>query len=267
MLFIIYIPLILMILSTTPATSITPGGMSSVKPSPTTTTTPKLVLLDRDGVINDDLGAPGVLHPSKLRLTMNAGFGLGQLQRAGYKVALVTNQSCVGKGLITEKDLSNLHIRLQEMLLEEDRNAKFDQIFYCTSLQESDDHRRKPNPGMIEEAMALFAGDVDVSAFDNLFFVGDTLGDMEAAARAGVPTRILVETGYGRGIMGKEAPNDDGAVEVVNEKGSNIELTHMAENYDDDDVSSNEKSSIFPMLYAKNFSSAVEWILKITTTS
>ena len=224
-----------------------------------------LVLVDRDGVVNEDVGAPGVLHSSQLELTPGAGLALGRLRRAGCKVALITNQSCVGKGLITEDErVRDIHGRLQEMLLDEDKDAEFDHIFYCTSLKDSNDHRMKPNPGMIEEAMELlFFGVEDSYDCDTTgtVFVGDALRDLEAAARAGVPTRILVETGYGRGIMGgEEAPDVDGTVKVVdeNENENNIELTTTTM---DNSSDSSPKPSIFPFLYAKNFCSAVEWIL------
>jgi D-glycero-D-manno-heptose 1,7-bisphosphate phosphatase len=264
MLCIISIPLITLAVSTTFVTSVSPE-MPPIKTPSTTRATPKLVLVDRDGVINEDVGAPGVLDASRLELTTGAGFALGCLRRAGYKVVLITNQSCVGKGLITESDLCFIHTRLQEMLLEEDKDARFDQIFACMSLKKSNDHRMKPNPGMIEEAMKLFGGDDAVaSTFDSLMFVGDTLSDMEAAARAGVPTRILVETGYGRGIMGGKAPDVDGTVEIVDEKQRSSDSLTTTMKCDNDDIS---KPSIFPFLYAKNFCSAVQWILTNMTLS
>lgn len=249
--------LIFLMVSTTPATSLTPG-MPRTKSKPVS----KLALLDRDGVINKDVGAPGVLDPSRLELTSGAGVALGKLRRKGYTIALITNQSCVGKGLITEEDLRGIHERLQEMLLEQDRDAIFDEIFYCTSLKEDNDHRMKPNPGMIAEAMEIFGGDASdpVSAFESVFFVGDTLTDLQAAASARIPTRILVETGYGRGIMrGEEAPHVYGTVKVVNENESNIEMTSITDN--SKRAGGVSKPSIFPFVYTKTFSSAVEWII------
>lgn len=221
-------------------------------------TNSKLALIDRDGVINQDVGPPGVIDPAQLKLTKDAGIALGKLRRNGYKCALITNQSCVGKGLITEQDLGTIHERMHELLLEEDPDARFDEIFYCTSVKEDNDHRSKPNPGMIEEALQVY-GAADTTSFDSIFFVGDTLTDLQAAASANVPTRILVETGYGRGIMrGNKAPTVDGTVEVVNENERNkVDLSTI----DDKTSSSPPKASIFPFLYTKNFSSAIEYIL------
>lgn len=222
----------------------------------------KLALIDRDGVINVDVGHPGVIDVSRLELTENAGVALGKLRRGGYKAVLITNQSCVGKGLITEDYLGKIHLRMHQLLLEQDPDAKFDKLFYCTSTKEQNDHRSKPNPGMIEEAMEFFGGTKDASKFDTILFIGDTLTDLQAAASASVSTRVLVETGYGYGIMrGQEAPSIDGSVMVVNSNESDIvDLTTIS-----DSLSS--KPSIFPLLYAKNFSSAVDWIVNTMTTS
>lgn len=210
--------------------------------------------------MNEDVGAPGVLRASQLELTPGAAPALGRLRRAGCKVALITNQSCVGKGLITEDYLVNsIHGRLQEMLLDRDQDARFDRIFYCTSLKDSNDHRMKPNPGMIEEAMESFEIDTDttMNSYDSVVFIGDALRDMEAAASGGVRTRILVQTGYGREIMGgEEAPSTDGLLRVVHEKEDIIKQKMSLDTCDN-----SPSHSIFPLLYAKNFCSAVEWIL------
>ncbi len=77
---------------------------------------PRLILLDRDGVVNEDVGAPGVLCPSQLELTPNAGIAIGRLKRSGCKIALITNQSCVGKGLINIQQLHDIHQRIQDMV-------------------------------------------------------------------------------------------------------------------------------------------------------
>ncbi len=77
---------------------------------------PRLILLDRDGVVNQDVGAPGIICPSQLQLTPNAGIAIGRLKRSGCKIALITNQSCVGKGLINIQQLNVIHQRIQDMV-------------------------------------------------------------------------------------------------------------------------------------------------------
>ena len=219
----------------------------------------RLALIDRDGVINVDVGPPGVIDANDLELTEGAGLALGKLRRGGYTTALITNQSCVGKGLITEDDLSKIHQRMQELLLSQDPDAKFDKLFYCTSTRDQNDYRSKPNPGMIEEAMELF-GDGNAKTFGSVLFIGDTLTDLQAAASAHVPTRILVETGYGHGIMmGQAASSAEGSVTVVDKHDeTKIDLTTISD--------CTSQPSIFPFLYAKNFFLSVEWILRTMAT-
>jgi D-glycero-D-manno-heptose 1,7-bisphosphate phosphatase len=150
----------------------------------------KLVLLDRDGVVNVDVGSPGVLSTDQLLLTPDAGVAIGALKRAGKRVVLVTNQSCVGKGLISQQDLAHIHVHLQIMLHEQDADATLDRIYFCPTLDVSDDARMKPKPGMLLEACR----DAGVFATD-CAMVGDSVRDLEAATAGGVPLRILVSTG------------------------------------------------------------------------
>lgn len=191
----------------------------------------RLLLLDRDGVVNEDVGSPGVTNVDQLQLTPQAGVAIGNLRRNNFSVALITNQSCVGKGLITREYLDQtITGRLQEMLLAQDPDAILDGIFVCTTRNDISDARRKPGPGMILEAMHQFlptreaqkspynrdlgspkkatTGISTVSSKtlreSSVIFVGDTVTDMQAAYRAGVDCRILVSTGYGAGLMGRE---------------------------------------------------------------
>lgn len=157
---------------------------------------PKLVLIDRDGVINEDVGSPGVIFKSQFRLTNRAGHAIGLLKRCGCQVAVVTNQSCVGKGLLTTSELNDIHFEMKRLLLEQDKDASIDMIYVCTSSK--DDPRKKPNPGMIVEACQDFQVDPAVDCV----FIGDTLTDLQAAAAGGIERRILVQTGYGFSLMG-----------------------------------------------------------------
>ena len=213
------------------------------RPTPATSTAvpppciPRLVLLDRDGVVNADVGAPGVIDPRQLQLTSNAGRAIGRLRRRGCHVSLVTNQSCVGKGIISERELGAIHKRLGEMLLKEDDDAMFDNVYICTSTKEDDDRRMKPEPGMIEEAKHDFGNDC------TCVFIGDTLTDMMAAEAGGVDLRVLVETGYGRGLMGRKALAPPSYVsELTNEMNADL-------------------VQVLPFIYAKDFGNAVDWLL------
>lgn len=202
---------------------------------------PKLVLLDRDGVINRDVGAPGVLDNSQLELTPNAGVAIGRLKRAGCKIAVVTNQSCVGKGLISEAYLvENIHKHLQAMLLEEDCDAVIEHVLYCTSLRDSEDPRMKPNSGMLIEAMEIFRVNPEETVL-----IGDAFRDLIAASGAGIKLRVLVETGYGHELISRSPNLNCDGVELI----------------DDENFNDTLMPPVSPFLYTKNLNTAVEWIL------
>ncbi|MBT4879527.1 MAG: HAD-IIIA family hydrolase [Alphaproteobacteria bacterium] len=160
-------------------------------------TATKLVLLDRDGVINEDrqdyvksveefVILPGVIEAIQL------------WKQAGWKIALVTNQSAIGQNIISEEDLQAIHDHLQTVLRK--NNAKIDKIYVCPDHPQFPTNRRKPNPGMIHEALA----DFNVEAAETPF-IGDTIRDLEAAFSAGCP-RHLVRTGHGRAIEKEGLP-------------------------------------------------------------
>mmetsp|Transcript_20512 Transcript_20512/g.41929 ORF Transcript_20512/g.41929 Transcript_20512/m.41929 type:complete len:259 (+) Transcript_20512:181-957(+) len=211
---------------------------------------PKLVLVDRDGVINEDVGSPGVICKSQFELTPNAGEAIGKLKRTfNCPVVLITNQSCVGKGLLTLSELEKIHIHMRSLLLQEDSWATIDRIYVCTSVEERD-IRKKPNPGMITEACIDWGIDIKSTLdMDCVFFIGDSLTDMQAAKRSGIRNRILVETGYGFDLMG--GTKAESVSEIVDKPFLSskpeacIELIEVA-----------------PFLYAKNLEKAVDWILQ-----
>lgn len=160
-----------------------------------------LVLLDRDGVINVDVGSPGVCSVENFRLINGAGESVAKLKRAGASVCVVTNQTCVGKGLLSTSGLNNIHHRMRQLLLDEGGNfAVVDDIFFATSATQLPCDRRKPAPGMLIEAMEAWnlCGEEKTSSL--ITMIGDSVTDMQAAAAAGVPNRIMVGTGHGRKI-------------------------------------------------------------------
>ena len=227
---------------------------------------PRLVLLDRDGVINHDVGAPGVLQPSQLSLTRNASIAIKNFRNHGCKVAIITNQSCVGKGLITEKDLSKIHDTLLDLLTKnnddkeeyDDDTIPIDHIFYCTSLRNSGDYRMKPNPGMIQEACEMF--DVQPS---ECVMIGDALRDLQSAATAGVQNRILVQTGYGLGIMNDvHAPAFDDIHQEPNTLLIDEEYCKLNGYEKGFQQQDNDKNSILPFHYASDLYTASCWILR-----
>ncbi len=147
----------------------------------------KLVLLDRDGVINKDLPT-SVRKREEFTLLPRVGEAIRRLNEAGIPVAIVTNQAVVGRGDITDADLEDIHLHMAALLKE--KGAFIDLIFTCTSA-DKDDPRRKPNPGLVWEALETF----EVQPQEAVL-IGDALRDLEAAHKAGCPS-ILVRTGKG----------------------------------------------------------------------
>ncbi|MFN8694415.1 MAG: D-glycero-alpha-D-manno-heptose-1,7-bisphosphate 7-phosphatase [Holosporales bacterium] len=147
----------------------------------------RLVLLDRDGVINVDLGR-AVLHPDELQLIPGVAAAIAALNNAGVKVAVCTNQACVGRGEITDAELDTIHAALIQKLAA--NGAHLDALYAATDKGES--ARKKPAPGMLFEALEKFAASAAETPF-----VGDALRDLEAAWAAGCKA-VLVGTGKGR---------------------------------------------------------------------
>jgi D-glycero-D-manno-heptose 1,7-bisphosphate phosphatase len=149
---------------------------------------PKLVLLDRDGVLNADR-ADYVKSPAELVVLPGAPHAVARLNRAGIKVAVVSNQSVVGRGIITQAQLDAIHAALTARLAAE--GASLDALLFAPDHPERATDRRKPGPGMLVEAMARFG-----AAPADSVMIGDQPTDVEAARRAGVDV-ILVRTGKG----------------------------------------------------------------------
>jgi D-glycero-D-manno-heptose 1,7-bisphosphate phosphatase len=141
--------------------------------------------LDRDGVINVDLGY--VHRIEDLAWIEGAPQAIARLNRAGYLVIVVTNQSGIGRGYYDEAAMDAVHAEIRARLAAQ--GARIDAIYACPFHPEAEiarfrhpDHPdRKPNPGLLLRAMADFAIDRERS-----FMVGDKASDMEAARRAGV---------------------------------------------------------------------------------
>jgi D-glycero-D-manno-heptose 1,7-bisphosphate phosphatase len=157
----------------------------------------RLVLADRDGVLNEDR-PEGVQRPQDLRLIPGAAAAVRRLNAAGIPVALVTNQSAVGRGVFGWADLEAIQARLEEALAAE--GAKLDLVLVAPDAPERAGPRRKPAPGMLIEAMERFS----VAPSDTVM-IGDDLRDLEAAAAAGC-RRILVGTGKGARVAAAGVP-------------------------------------------------------------
>jgi len=152
----------------------------------------RLVILDRDGVINkesDDfiksvdewIPLPGALE------------AIARLTQAGYTVVVASNQSGIGRGLFTAKTLEDIHAHMKAEVAK--AGGKIDSIFYCPHKPEDGCDCRKPKPGLFHRIMAYYT-----LPLKNVPIIGDAVRDLEAAqAVRGRP--ILVKTGRGEAAL------------------------------------------------------------------
>lgn len=167
-----------------------------------------LILLDRDGVINEDR-PHGVTCLAEFAFLPKVLEALATLTRAGFRLAIVSNQSGVAKGLLSDATLQAIHDYLIHSVAE--AGGRIDAVYVCTDHPDRPTHRRKPNCGMIEEALR----DFDATAARTPL-IGDDLRDLEAAARSGCP-RLLVKTGKGQFLLNKGVPHHVQPVEIFDD--------------------------------------------------
>jgi D-glycero-D-manno-heptose 1,7-bisphosphate phosphatase len=147
----------------------------------------KLIILDRDGVINQD-SDQFIKSVDEFVLLPNTVSAIAALKRAGYVVAIATNQSGIARGLYTRTDLHAMHIKLQSQLTA--HGASVDWIAYSPYLHETP--CRKPNTGMYQSIAWRFG----LSSLTDVPVVGDSWRDLAAALSVGARP-ILVKTGKG----------------------------------------------------------------------
>jgi D-glycero-D-manno-heptose 1,7-bisphosphate phosphatase len=149
----------------------------------------KLVILDRDGVINFD-SAEFIKNPDEWQPIPGSLEAIARLNQAGYRVVIATNQSGVGRGLLDMVTLSAIHDKMHKALAH--AGGRVDAVFYCPHAQEAGCNCRKPKPGLLEDIAHRF--NVDLAGVP---CIGDSLRDLEAAAQVDAQP-ILVLTGKGK---------------------------------------------------------------------
>lgn len=147
-----------------------------------------LVILDRDGVINKE-SREFVKSPAEWRPLAGSMEALGVLNRAGYTIAIATNQSGLGRGLFPRSALYAMHRKLRRLAGQ--HGAVIDRIVFCPHRPEDGCDCRKPRPGLLDR-LARYYG----HTLAGVPVVGDSLRDLDAAAAAGAHP-VLVLTGNG----------------------------------------------------------------------
>jgi D,D-heptose 1,7-bisphosphate phosphatase len=151
----------------------------------------KAIFLDRDETLIKDPGY--ISSPDQVELLDGVTEALIKLRNLGYKLIVVSNQSGVARGIVTEKVLGQIHDRLKQVLAEKD--AHLDRIYYCpyhpdgiVPKYRKESNNRKPNPGMLLTA----AKDMNID-LEQSWCIGNSIRDIEAGNRAGCKT-ILIDT-------------------------------------------------------------------------
>lgn len=165
------------------------------------------VFLDRDGTIIRHVHY--LSDPGSVELIPGAAEGIGLLKSLGYACVAVTNQSAVGRGLLTVATLDEIHDRMHRQL--EERRMRLDALYHCPVAPGASDrtiiehYDRKPGPGMVLRAARELGLDIA-----NSWIIGDMLSDMLCGRNAGCGGTILVRTG-----RGMEVPVDHDAIDYV----------------------------------------------------
>jgi heptosyltransferase-2 len=153
------------------------------RPSPRASLVGVTVFLDRDGTLNYD---PGYLKSAaELRMLPGVAAALARLKGAGARLVVVTNQSGIGRGFLTLKDLEAVHARLQGIL--EQADAALDAIYFCPHHPDDGCRCRKPGTAMIERAVSELQLDLKRS-----YIVGDHFRDVQLARTVGAKAVLLV---------------------------------------------------------------------------
>lgn len=148
----------------------------------------KLIILDRDGVINHD-SDEYIKSPDEWAPIPGSLEAIARLKRAGYTVVVASNQSGVGRGLFTLDMLHKINEKMQREAAE--AGGSLDEIFYCPHAPQDNCACRKPKPGLLRDIATKFNHDLK-----GVPAVGDNLRDIEAAQAVGAKP-VLVRTGKG----------------------------------------------------------------------
>ncbi len=150
--------------------------------------TEKLIILDRDGVINYD-SDDYIKNEDEWRAIPSSPSAIARLNRAGYKVAIASNQSGIARGYFDPLTLTLIHKKMELELAK--AGAHIDALEYCPDHPDNPSPDRKPNPGMVLRLLEKFAAKPEET-----WFVGDSISDLQCAENSGCKA-ALVLTGKG----------------------------------------------------------------------
>ena len=148
-----------------------------------------LIVLDRDGVINED-SDHYIKSPSEWHALPGSLEAIAKLKQAGHRVVVATNQSGVGRGLYTQATLNAIHDKMHQALAT--HGVALDGIYFCPHHPDDNCDCRKPKTGLFKQIARDFQ-----PAWHRCVTIGDSLRDLQAAKAVGCPG-VLVKTGKGQ---------------------------------------------------------------------
>jgi D-glycero-D-manno-heptose 1,7-bisphosphate phosphatase len=149
----------------------------------------KLLILDRDGVINHD-SDEYIKSPEEWRPIPGSIEAIALLTQAAWRIVVASNQSGVARGLFDMAALNAIHAKMHKAVNQ--AGGRIDAVFYCPDMPDESSSCRKPHPGMLQAIGERFS-----TPLQGVPAVGDKLSDLQAAAAVGA-SPILVLTGKGR---------------------------------------------------------------------
>ena len=149
----------------------------------------KLLILDRDGVINHN-SDQYIKDPDEWRPLPGSLEAIAQLSQSGWRIAIATNQSGIARGLFSMETLNAMHAKMHKTVMQ--AGGRIEAVFYCPDSADSNSPCRKPNPGMLLSISERFN-----TPLHAVPMVGDSLRDLQAAHAVGAMP-FLVLSGNGR---------------------------------------------------------------------
>ncbi|THB75291.1 MAG: D-glycero-beta-D-manno-heptose 1,7-bisphosphate 7-phosphatase [Gammaproteobacteria bacterium] len=146
--------------------------------------TDKIVILDRDGVINQDSDTY-IKSPEEWIPLQGSIEAIAQLNRNGYRVFIFTNQSGLARGYFTEETLNLMHAKMARML--DKAGGKIERIFYCPHSPDDECECRKPKIGMLKQIEKHVGHSLETA-----LVVGDSKKDIEAAIKIGAKPHLVL---------------------------------------------------------------------------
>ena len=159
----------------------------------------KLIILDRDGVINED-SDDYIKSPDEWIPIAGSLDAIARLNHAGYLVVIASNQSGIARGYFSLETLAAMSVKMNDLL--SPLGGRIDAMFFCPHGPKDGCDCRKPKPGMLTEIGNRFQ-----TSLDEVLFIGDNINDIKAAQAAGAMP-VLVKTGKGKQTANKIAEDN-----------------------------------------------------------